>query len=109
MQVGDREHPNPDRPHLLRTCAALGIREGLPGARLPSTWRPSGGDVRARFGYSQAWRVDGARTLVVVAWQGPVSALPGPRVDRPAPDPLEAPLTAPAAAGRGASPGAVAG
>jgi enamine deaminase RidA (YjgF/YER057c/UK114 family) len=29
---------------------------------------------QARFGYSQAWRVDGARTLVVVAWQGPVSA-----------------------------------
>jgi enamine deaminase RidA (YjgF/YER057c/UK114 family) len=33
----------------------------------PWTWQE-------RFGYSQAWRVDGARSLVFVAGQGPISS-----------------------------------
>ncbi|NYJ07328.1 RidA family protein [Petropleomorpha daqingensis] len=33
----------------------------------PWTWQE-------RFGYSQAWRVDGAESLVVVAGQGPIAA-----------------------------------
>ena len=32
----------------------------------PWTWQE-------RFGYSQAWRVDGAQSLVVVAGQGPIA------------------------------------
>jgi 2-iminobutanoate/2-iminopropanoate deaminase len=60
-------------PHCISPDVYLGSQQGAGGRRAMQKRQVNPWTWQERFGFSHAWRVDGAESVVFLAGQGPVS------------------------------------